>query len=63
MTDPDRYHEDDPEAGFAGRVRRVLLHSHDHDHDHQAPLADTGAARVRASKVSLVGLGITAELQ
>ena len=43
------------------RLRHVLSQSH--AHDHEAPLADTGAAGVRASKVSLVGLGITAALQ
>ncbi|MCH7585079.1 MAG: cation transporter [Acidobacteria bacterium] len=59
----EHHHDDDPGAGLADRVRRVLRHSHDHNHDHQAPLADTGAAGVRASKVSLVGLGITAALQ
>lgn len=59
----EHHHDDDPEAGFADRIRRVLTHSHDHNHDHEAPLADTGAAGVRASKVSLVGLGITAALQ
>ena len=36
---------------------------HSHDHTEARPLADTGAAGVRASKVSLVGLGITAALQ
>ncbi len=46
---------------MADRVRRLLAHSH--DHDRQAPLADTGAAGVRASKVSLAGLGVTAVLQ
>lgn len=53
----DHHHDDDPEAEFADRVRRVLRHSsdHSHDHDHQAPLADTGAAGVRASKVSRSG--------
>jgi len=34
-----------------------------HDHGHESPLADTGAAGVRASKVSLVGLATTAALQ
>jgi len=43
------------------RLRHALSHSH--SHDHEVPLADTGAAGVRASKVSLVGLGITAALQ
>ena len=32
-------------------------------HDHGAPLADTGAAGVRAAKVSLAGLGATAAIQ
>ena len=49
----------DGAAGLADRIRRVLHHSH----EHQVPLADTGAAGVRAAKVSLVGLGITAALQ
>ncbi len=46
-------------AGLADRLRNALRH----DHSHEPPLADTGAAGVRASKVSLVGLGITAALQ
>jgi len=60
----DHHHHNEPRAGVAGladRIRRVF--DHPHDHDHQPPLADTGAAGVRASKVSLVGLGITAVLQ
>ena len=43
------------------RLRRVL--SHQHDHATPAQWEDTGAAGVRASKVSLAGLGITALLQ
>ena len=57
MADHD--HPTERRRGIADRVRVMLSHSH----DHQAPLADTGAAGVRASKVSLVGLGITAVLQ
>jgi cation diffusion facilitator family transporter len=49
--------------GLADRLRRVWGHSHSHDHEHHPPLADTGAAGVRASKVSLAGLGVTAALQ
>jgi len=59
----DHHHHDEPEGGtngLADRIRRALRHSHDHDH---APIADTGAAGVRASKVSLAGLGVTAVLQ
>jgi cation diffusion facilitator family transporter len=62
MSDHD--HDHDVRSGVKGlaeRLRRVLGHTH--DHDHAAPLADTGAAGVRASKVSLAGLGLTAALQ
>ncbi len=62
MTDHNHHSHIRPGvAGFADRVRKLISHSH--DHDHQVPLADTGAAGVRASKVSLAGLGITAVLQ
>ena len=60
----DHEHNSEPRTGlfgFVDRIRRAAAHSH--EHDDQAPLADTGAAGVRASKVSLVGLGITAALQ
>jgi cation diffusion facilitator family transporter len=43
------------------RIRGIL--GHRHNHDHVLPLRDTGAAGVRASKVSLVVLTITAALQ
>lgn len=60
MDDHDHHdHERHEGNGLADRLRRVLGHSHDHD----TPLADTGAAGVRASKVSLAGLGVTAALQ
>lgn len=60
MSDHDHHHHEEPvEGGLGDRLRRVLRHSH----DHEAPLADTGAAGVRASKVSLAGLGVTAVLQ
>lgn len=52
-------HDHDGAPGFVDRVRGLFLH----DHDHGPPLADTGAAGIRASKVSLIGLGITALLQ
>lgn len=51
----------DPPDGIADRLRRAVAHSH--DHAEVAPLADTGRAGVRASKFSLLGLGITAALQ
>ncbi|MBU1225878.1 MAG: cation diffusion facilitator family transporter [Actinobacteria bacterium] len=64
MSDHDHDHEVRSGAkGLADRLRRVWGHSDGHDHAHVAPLADTGAAGVRASKVSLAGLGATAALQ
>ena len=62
MSDHDHDSEAKPGvAGLVDRLRRVLPHSR--AHNHEPPLADTGAAGVRAAKVSLVGLGITAALQ
>ena len=43
------------------RLRHAFAHSRAHRPDE--PIADTGAAGVRASKVSLAGLGVTAALQ
>ncbi len=51
----------DDDDGAADVIRRMMPHSH--DHTDVRPLADTGAAGIRASKVSLLGLGITAALQ
>ncbi|MEX1208316.1 MAG: cation diffusion facilitator family transporter [Acidimicrobiia bacterium] len=64
MSDHDHDHDHEVESGFRGladRLRRVWGHSH--SHNDEAPLADTGAAGVRASKVSLAALGSTAALQ
>lgn len=64
MPDHDHNHDHEAESGFRGladRLRRIWGQSHIH-HD-EAPLADTGAAGVRASKVSLAGLGVTAAFQ
>jgi len=57
-------HEDQPQprSGVFGLADRLRMLTH-HDHGHESPLADTGAAGVRASKVSLVGLATTAALQ
>ncbi len=57
--DHDDHDHHEGVGGLGGRLRRLL--SHDHDHGQQ--LADTGAAGIRASKVSLAGLGATAVLQ
>jgi len=62
MSDRQEPEIDRPTSpGLADAVRRAIPHSH--DHADPRPLADTGAAGVRASKVSLLGLGITATLQ
>ena len=59
--DDDHDHDDGHhrKGGLLGRLRR--LGSHDHDHGSQ--LIETNAAGIRASKVSLVGLGVTAAFQ
>ena len=75
MTDTERpHHHDDgnghhhesehPESRW-GRIRHGVGHlfGHDHDHGPNTALLDTGAEGIRATKVSLVGLGITALLQ
>jgi cation diffusion facilitator family transporter len=53
----------DPEHKHGSRWSR-FVHYWAHDHDYQlAPAADLGAVGIKATKVSLVGLGITAALQ
>jgi cation diffusion facilitator family transporter len=52
-------HDHSHRHGFADRLRSLF----GHDHEHGTALADTGAAGVLASKVSLAGLGVTAALQ
>ncbi|HEX6221458.1 MAG TPA: cation diffusion facilitator family transporter [Acidimicrobiia bacterium] len=49
----------------AGKLRHRLGHllGHDHDHSPNLGLLDIGAVGIRATKVSLVGLGITAAIQ
>jgi len=44
------------------RLVRFLRHDHNHIHD-DAPVGDLGAEGIRATKISLVGLGTTALLQ
>lgn len=46
--------------GLWHRLRHLL--GHDHDHDHTAVI-DSGADGIRATKMSLLGLGATASLQ
>jgi cation diffusion facilitator family transporter len=51
--------------GRTNRIRHRLGHALAHDHEHASASAvlDTGAAGIRATKVSLAGLGITALFQ
>jgi cation diffusion facilitator family transporter len=55
----DHGHHDHGPRGFVHRLR----HHRHHAHDTGPSPADTGAAGVRAAKVSLAGLGATAALQ
>ena len=61
----DHSHEDEPRPGLLGLVDRFRDSvSHDHDaSESTGALIDTGAEGIRATKVSLVGLGITALAQ
>lgn len=55
--------DDHAEAGdrtLAHRLRHLLSHDHGSGHD---PAPDTSAEGIRATKISLVGLGVTAALQ
>ena len=45
--------------GILARARHLLPH----DHDHVVPVADPSGEGIRATKISLVGLGITALVQ
>jgi len=64
-------HEHDPghNHGSADRLLTRLRHrlghllAHDHDHAPTSAVLDTGAVGIRATKVSLAGLGVTALLQ
>ncbi len=60
MTDHDHDHNE-PGSIWAKLVR---FFKHDHDHSSDAtPVRDLGAEGIRATKISLVGLGATALLQ
>ena len=67
--DTDHSHEPEPgvERSRIGKLTHRLGHvfSHDHDHvgGHGGSVLDSGAIGIRATKVSLVALGITALLQ
>lgn len=61
----DHGHRDGSGEGWLRRLRHRLTHlvAHDHDHAPTVAILDTGAEGIRATKVSLVGLGTTALLQ
>lgn len=65
MNDYGHHHErstgeDEPRSRWRQRLRHLLIHHHDH-----GPVSgrDHSAEGIRATKVSLVGLGVTAVLQ
>lgn len=48
------------------RFKHLLAHDHDHDHDHGSvavSIQESGSIGIRATKVSLIGLGVTALIQ
>lgn len=63
MDDHGHHHE--PEESWFSRVRHSvgLFVAHDHDHAPASAILDTGAVGIRATKVSLVALGVTALIQ
>ncbi len=73
MVSTDEHHHDhghdhessDSSPSWFSRLRRQLGHvlQHDHDHGPNTSLLRTGEIGIRATKISLVGLGITAALQ
>lgn len=54
------HHHDAPETLWQ-RVKHFV--AHDHDHREPSVVLDTGVEGIRATKVSLIGLGITALIQ
>ena len=51
-------------SGFLHRLRQLVAHNHDHDHGSTAvSIQESGSIGIRATKVSLVVLGVTALVQ
>ncbi len=51
-------------SGFWHRLRHLVVHDHDHDHGSAAvSIQESGSIGIRATKVSLAGLGVTALIQ
>jgi cation diffusion facilitator family transporter len=63
--EPHDHGPSDPEVSWVRRLRHQVGHLFQHDHDHglNTGLLETGEIGIHATKVSLVGLGITALLQ
>lgn len=63
--DDESVHEHGSEDSHFSRLRHHLGHllSHDHDHSPNTQLLDTGSIGIRATKVSLIVLGVTALAQ
>ena len=45
------------------RLRHLVSHDHDHGHNSSVSIQETGSIGIRATKVSLIGLGATALIQ
>jgi cation diffusion facilitator family transporter len=59
-------HESHRPRRLVARIKHRLAHLASHSHDHGEPgaaMLDSGAAGIRATKVSLLGLGATAAIQ
>ena len=63
----DHNHEPEAERSYLGKLMHRIAHVFTHDHDHVGghgdSILDSGSVGIRATKVSLVALGITAILQ
>lgn len=61
----DRSPDHDPGVSWVSRLRHLVGHfvGHQHEHGPSSVILDTGGVGIRATKVSLVGLGITALIQ
>ena len=65
MSDHDHDRPPGPDKSWLKRTGHRVGHAINHDHGHQpnVELLQTGAIGIRATKISLVGLGATAALQ
>ncbi len=67
--EPRHDHDDEPSressrfGALLHRLGHLLSHDHDHGGGHGEPIIDSGTVGIRATKVSLVALGMTTALQ